>query len=378
MILFYLNSGYVGGAELCAFDVLREFDELGIDYLFAAPKNVMAAALLAPSINPKCLLPDVMPESPDATSFQKIHCWSREAMFILRCRLRYRITQVFYVAPGAHRGFGVRLGTQLACLPLLVNYQLFPCVVRYGVAKRLILMGSGLCGETAVAVSIQNLSCIRRSIGRWIKKLYLLPNLPSKAAEPVERTPVDPRYQSFRNAYRWIVIGAGSCDRRKGIDRFLAVAAEELDRGETGFVWLGGGADLEAWRRRAPGNCLLLGHAPHPLDEMNRSDVFLFLSRGEGFARVLAEAACLGLPIVATPVGGLAEIVAAEATVLTINEASEEGIIRDAALALRSALPSCGNRDGRRARWLRYDKRSAETRHNFFAQMKSELAEAVI
>jgi glycosyltransferase involved in cell wall biosynthesis len=105
------------------------------------------------------------------------------------------------------------------------------------------------------------------------------------------------------------VVYAGRLSREKGIPELLAAARAVP---EVRFT-LVGRADtdgLEALRAAAP-NVSAVGHLPRArvVDRLLESDAFVFPSRREGSPLAVAEAMAAGLPVIATRVGGVPELV---------------------------------------------------------------------
>jgi glycosyltransferase involved in cell wall biosynthesis len=101
----------------------------------------------------------------------------------------------------------------------------------------------------------------------------------------------------------------------KGYPDLLAAAAKVLHR-STGvrFVALGQGPMQQALHEQAAKLGLgehfrFLGYRSDAVDVMAAFDVFCLASRHEGLPVALMEALVLGIPVVATDVGGTAEIV---------------------------------------------------------------------
>lgn len=96
---------------------------------------------------------------------------------------------------------------------------------------------------------------------------------------------------------------------------FLEVAAEvHRRRPETVFALVGGGPLLGPCRARAgelgiDGVVAVPGFVEDLPSAYHASDVFLSTSRYEGFGLAIAEAMASGLPVVATDVGGVADVV---------------------------------------------------------------------
>lgn len=101
-------------------------------------------------------------------------------------------------------------------------------------------------------------------------------------------------------------------DSHKGQSQIIEMARMCLKTDpQVAFVLVGGGADEAMFRREAKGlsNLHFAGHVDNVGDYLNLMDLFLYPSRHEGLGSVLLDALAFGLPIVATQVGGIPEIV---------------------------------------------------------------------
>ncbi len=87
-------------------------------------------------------------------------------------------------------------------------------------------------------------------------------------------------------------------------------------------------------------------------DWLERADIFVHTSRWEGFGIVLLEAMLAGLPIVATRVSAVPEIVRAGETGLVLEAGDVEGIAQafDELLSDRDRARTLGEAGRRRAR----------------------------
>jgi glycosyltransferase involved in cell wall biosynthesis len=101
----------------------------------------------------------------------------------------------------------------------------------------------------------------------------------------------------------------------KAYPHLLAAAAEVIEQlPDVRFVTVGQGpleAEVHALHARLGlgDRVLLLGHRPDAVRVMAACDVFLLASLHEGLPVALMEALALGLPVVATEVGGIPELV---------------------------------------------------------------------
>lgn len=133
------------------------------------------------------------------------------------------------------------------------------------------------------------------------------------------------RLQSlFRTAPRQIIGAAGRLSPEKGFD-ILVRAAEIVCRAvpHTGFVLFGDGILRDSLRRLIAAFGLeqqfaLAGFSTELDRFMPHFDLFVQSSHTEGLPNVLLEAAAAGVPVVATDVGGTAEVVAHQHTGLLV------------------------------------------------------------
>ncbi len=137
----------------------------------------------------------------------------------------------------------------------------------------------------------------------------VVPNAIDAAAFRAERTPRGFRRELGISEVAPLVAYVGRFTAAKGADIALE-AARMLP--STRFVLAGSGALEEELRERAPKNLAVLGPLSHgDLSALLAEATILALpSESEGFATVLLEAGAWGVPIVATEVGGVDEVLA--------------------------------------------------------------------
>ena len=109
------------------------------------------------------------------------------------------------------------------------------------------------------------------------------------------------------------VVGAvGRLTYQKAPEDFLA-ALQELDRPGVIGVWVGGGELAERVRRRASrlrnARVVLAGERTDVLDVLPAFDVFALPSRYEGLPTVVVEAMICGVPVIATTVNAVSDLV---------------------------------------------------------------------
>ena len=127
----------------------------------------------------------------------------------------------------------------------------------------------------------------------------------------------------------------GALSEEKGI--LSAVTAAGLDAG-VGLVVAGDGPERAAAERLAddlaPGRVRFLGVVEQPWTLLAAVDAVVLPSRTEGIPATAIEAGLTGRPVVATNVGGMAEVVDDDVTGVLVDDASPPAL----AAALRRAL----------------------------------------
>ena len=129
------------------------------------------------------------------------------------------------------------------------------------------------------------------------------------------------------------LIGAvGRLSPVKGHDHFLRAATLVLQKEHRARFLIVGDGPLRselAVRSRQLGidrACLFVGTRPDVYDLVSAMDIFVLPSLDEGIPMALLEAMALGVPVVATAVGGVPEIVAHRATGLLVRSRDEQAL----------------------------------------------------
>jgi glycosyltransferase involved in cell wall biosynthesis len=136
-----------------------------------------------------------------------------------------------------------------------------------------------------------------------------------------------------------VVVTAANLRKQKGYPDLLAAAALVVaERPDVRFVTFGQGQQAEevAAQHRASGQgdrFLLLGYRDDPARIVGAADVACLASVAEGFPLALVEAAVLGLPVVATEVGGIPEVVQRDETGVLVPPGRPD-LLAEALLAL--------------------------------------------
>jgi len=181
-----------------------------------------------------------------------------------------------------------------------------------------------------VAVS----AAIASDLARFVpeERIRIIPNgiaLPGEEASPPVELPFPPG--------SWVVASAGRFAREKRYDLLLRAAAHASSRlPELCVLLIGDGPDRGELERIAsellPGKVHFTGFVEDPSRFLRKSMAYLLTSEREGLPVGLLEAMALGLPVVATSVGGVPEVVRHGETGILARPGSveelAEGILR--------------------------------------------------
>jgi glycosyltransferase involved in cell wall biosynthesis len=182
------------------------------------------------------------------------------------------------------------------------------------------------------------------------RRAWVIPN----GAELARRAPID---EAEGDAYSAVevrrrtglpVVGTVTrLQRQKGVEDFLAMAAKVSESMDARFVVVGEGPDRESLEVLAAtlgiaDRCTFSGYSADVARELDTFDVFVLSSRWESMPLALIEAMEARLPIVATRVGGVPEMVRDEESGLLVDSGDPSAmasavsrILRDPGLATR-------------------------------------------
>lgn len=137
-----------------------------------------------------------------------------------------------------------------------------------------------------------------------------------------------------------LVVGhVGALDNAQKGQEYIIAVARELERShpDVQFMLVGGGEDEAALKAAAAGltNLTFTGFVNNVGDFLAAFDVFILPSNREGIGSILLDAMEQGLPVIASRVGGVPDIVHDGVNGLLIEPAST-GQLRDAILKLRA------------------------------------------
>jgi len=189
-----------------------------------------------------------------------------------------------------------------------------------------------LLGPRIMAANSQ--AAIRNAVALGVasRRVCLLPNV----VDPDHFKPIRPRSAGLLQ-----IVTIGRLVDQKRMDRFLSVVArvkEQFD-GEVKGVIVGDGPERVRLERQA----IQLGLVPEVVEFRGsvsdtaplyrQADIFVLTSDWEGMPNVILEAMASGLPVVATGVGGVPEIVRHGETGFLVDPGDEGGMV-DAILTL--------------------------------------------
>jgi glycosyltransferase involved in cell wall biosynthesis len=144
-----------------------------------------------------------------------------------------------------------------------------------------------------------------RDVEVWGRAVDVVTFHPSKRSEPLRDT--------YGGREGFLLLHVGRLAPEKGVDRILeafALAQQLLPAGAIQLVVAGTGPSEESLRRSAPDNVTFLGNLDRRavLPRLYASaDAFVFASLTETLGLVILEAMASGLPVIASPAGGVAD-----------------------------------------------------------------------
>ncbi|UYO01225.1 MAG: glycosyltransferase [Devosia sp.] len=145
---------------------------------------------------------------------------------------------------------------------------------------------------------------LARGVGQAIANPVDIEGIRARSAEPVT-LPFRPE--------RTNLVAVGRLAPAKGFDTLLAALARS-PRSDVDLHILGEGSERAALEGQIADLGLadrvrLAGFTANPYSVMAKADGFVLSSRFEGFPNVVLEALCCGLPVLSTPVPGVAELI---------------------------------------------------------------------
>lgn len=209
--------------------------------------------------------------------------------------------------------------------------------------------------DAVIAVSQPVASCVRRRHPSLTVPIHLFPNAVdasvfSGGGDAGNRLKRRARLWPGAERAAWIGYVGRLENPKKGIDVLLEAAAElRMRRPDARIVIAGDGPSRRELERAALEKGLkdmvrFLGVCEDPGSLYPLLDIFVLPSRWEGFGVVLLEAMASGLPVVATRVGGIIDVVREGATGILVPP-EDAGSLRNGLLTLLED-PSAAGRMG--------------------------------
>lgn len=158
-----------------------------------------------------------------------------------------------------------------------------------------------------------------------------------------------PSRRDSTGAIRWLFVGR--LEEVKAVDVLLQALALRFEEGEQDQLQLvGDGPDRQSLAEQAVSLGIgavveFAGHQSQVSDYYRDADALLLTSRNEGLPMVLLEAGAIGLPVVATAVGGIPELLGSDRGILIARSDPQEvatGMQRFASMSRSERLEMAG------------------------------------
>ncbi len=311
-VLYIANSAKIGGGNRVLMDMAAGLDRNRFVPLIAAPGPGPLAAWAADH-------GIAVTVSPDGDWTGRVGLLRRAAMLAFTARA-HRIGLIHAMAPMCYRAAGL-VGRMLG-VPRVCHLGFPPAP---GELER-----SFVSGPEAVVACYDGQSRDVEPVVRQLRpacRLLAIPNgIDTQRYRPAPVT--WDTHRQLRGDASHVVLIVGHLSEVKGYPTFLRAAARIAERlPECAFLALGGETTgpgpLARFERLAAELGLadrmrFLGFRPDVADVLRAADVVVLPSLDEGLPLALLEAMSCAKPVVATPVGGVAEAVADEVTGLLI------------------------------------------------------------
>lgn len=210
----------------------------------------------------------------------------------------------------------------------------------------------------------------RLKFGLDPRRCRVIPNGSSRSPAPEKR--------EVRRALWGVPDGAflvgnlARCVEQKDPGLFVDIArAARKIRPEMRFVWIGGGDQLDDWRRQGLEGIHFSGHDDDAMGALAACDVVLSTSRREGSPLALIEAMRSGLPVLASDVPGNRELVG-EADPSLLYARGDAAVVTGRLTAWMDDAPAC-RKLGDRLREMVEKKYSAEMMASAYHEVYREI-----
>lgn len=150
-------------------------------------------------------------------------------------------------------------------------------------------------------------------------------NAISEPEKDLNQTEIINKIEKEKKAKKFIVLSIARISAQKRFEQFIEVA-EKLVNEDFSFFWVGTPTDAEYEnifsKIKIPENTIFLGAVNNAGNLIHYCDVFLLCTNYEGLPITILESLACGKPIIATPVGGIPEVVDKN-TGITANSTDE-------------------------------------------------------
>lgn len=173
--------------------------------------------------------------------------------------------------------------------------------------------------EKDAYVKMDKIVFVSNDAKKQFEKLYSeISTLKEVILNPIEKDLITQYRKEYDNYYRnrcFNIVSVGRLSGEKGFDRLVRLARRLKDDNYNFHInIIGEGShrkELEDLivKYIVEDKVSLLGFIKQPYEEMSKADLFISSSLVEGFSLVVAEAFCLGLPIVSTKTTGPIELI---------------------------------------------------------------------
>jgi len=168
--------------------------------------------------------------------------------------------------------------------------------------------------EAVICVS-RDLQDRCRKLGVEEKKLRLIDNAIALDDYAVEQTQAEAKRQFGVPDPQRLVVAVGRLSYEKGFDLLIQAVAELVRGGhDIGLLIAGDGGEREVLAQRSDDagvsdRVRLLGFVDDPRLVYRAADVYVLSSRREGLPNVVLEAMAMGIPVVATKIAGMPDLI---------------------------------------------------------------------
>lgn len=194
---------------------------------------------------------------------------------------------------------------------------------------RFLELWSAVLTNRYIAVSQVVADVVRKSFGVPGERVSLISNWPCELPERPSADDLPPRGKPT-------LIHVARLHVQKGQDLLLEAFAEVRKTWPGAVLWLvGTGPEEPRLRQLAGAGVVFLGHRHDVHRLLRQADLFVLSSHWEGLPLSMLEALAEGVPVVATRVGGVAEVVESGVTGLLVEAGDVPALVEAISYCLR-------------------------------------------